>query len=288
MRRWGIRTIALYSHDGRRRDLTFNLGRVNIITGDSHTGKSAIAEVIDYCLGSSQCHLPPFIRDRLSWVALLWEREDAAFIIARSVAVTGDASPKHMFWNRGSTRSLRLPQDSSGFRDTGTVAAVLRLLEEEMGLGVAVGETFSSTRPAPTVSARQLMPYLLQDDDVIINKSVLLRGSQDQRRIGIIDSLPYFLKVSDESAAQAEAEYRRLVRRRAVEERRAQDRQRLVADEHDRAFALCAEAAELGLMEGQPLTDLDEARRRLAEIAKWTPAGAVEPTSESPLVRLYC
>lgn len=287
MKRWGIRTIALYSHDGQRRDLPFKLGRVNIITGDSHTGKSAIAEVIDYCMGSSECHLPPFIRDRLNWAAMLWERDDAAFVIARSVTTTGEAAPQYMYWNRGSTKTLRLPQASSGFKDTGTVGTVLRLLEEEIGMGAAVGETFSPTRPSPIVSARQLMPYLLQDDDVIINKTVLLRGSQDKRAIGIIDSLPYFLKVSDESSAQLEAEYRRLVRKRAVEDRRAQDRQRLVADEHDRAFALCAEAAELGLMSEQPPKNLDEARQRLGEVAKWTPGSRAETGNASPLVRLY-
>lgn len=287
MKRWGIRTIALYSHDGQRRDLPFKVERVNIITGDSHTGKSAIAEIIDYCMGSSECHLPPFIRDRLSWAALLWERDDAAFVIARSVTATGKAAPQHMYWNRGTTKSLRLPQASSGFKDMGTVATVLRLLEEEIGMGVAVGETFSPTRTRPTISARQLMPYLLQDDDVIINKTVLLRGSQDKRAFGIIDSLPYFLKVSDESSAQLEGEHRRLVRKRIVEQRRAQDRQRLVADEHDRAFALSAEAAELGLMSEPLPKDLDEARRRLTEVAKWTPGSRADGGNASPLVRLY-
>ena len=252
MKRWGIRTIALYSHDGRRRDLPFELGRVSIITGDSHTGKSAIAEIIDYCMGASQCHLAPFIRDRVSWAAMLWERDDAAFVIARSMTPTSDAVPQHMYWNRGSAKTLRLPATSRGFKDTGTVGAVMRMLEEEIGMGLAVGETFSPRRPSPTVSARQLMPYLLQDDAVIINKSVLLHGSQDKHRIGIIDAMPYFLRVSDEASAQLEAELRRLTRKRVVEERRAQDRQRLVADEHDRAFALCAEAAELGLMSEPP------------------------------------
>lgn len=286
MNRWGIRTIALYSKDGQRRDLPFELGRVNIITGDSRTGKSAIAEIIDYCMGSSQCHLPPFIRDRLSWAALRWERDDAAFVIARPVTATGEAAAQQMYWNKGSTTTLRTPQTAAGLKETGTVSAVLRLLEEELGMGVAVGETFTS-RTRPAVSARQVMPFLLQDDDVIINKSVLLRGSQDTRRIGIIDSLPYFLKVSDESSAQLEAEYRRLVRQRAVEDRRAKDRQRLVADEHDRAFALCTEAAELGLTSEQQPKDLDEARQRLAEVAKWTPGGGVETGNASPLVRLY-
>lgn len=287
MKRWGIRTLALYSHSGQRRDLSFKLGSVNIITGDSHTGKSAVAEIIDYCLGSSECHLPPFIRDRVSWAALLWERDEAAFVIARAVTETGEAAPQNMFWSRGSTKSLRLPHASEGFKASGTVGTVMRLLEEEIGMGVAVGETFSATRTRPTVSARQLMPYLLQDDDVIINKTVLLRGSQDRRAIGILDSLPYFLKVSDEGSAQLEAEYRRLVRKRAVDERRAQERQRLVVDEHDRAFALCVEAAELGMTGEQPPEDLREARQRLEAVAQWTPGTRLDTGDTSPLVRLF-
>jgi hypothetical protein len=238
-------------------------------------------------MGSSQCHLPPFIRDRVSWAALLWERDSVVFVMARSVSATGEAVPQQMYWNRGSTTTLRLPEGSSGLKNTGTVTAVMRLLAEEIGMGVAAGETFSPTRAPATISARQVMPFLLQDDDVIINKSVLLRGSQDGHRVGIIDSLPYFLRVSDETSAELEAEYRRLVRKRSVEEKRAQDRQRLVADQHDRAFGLYIESAELGLVADPPPTELEETRQRLAEVAKWTPDRVSDSGAQSPLVRLY-
>lgn len=288
MKRWGLRTLALYSRDGRRRDLPLEPGRVNIITGDSHTGKSAIAEIIDYCLGSSECHLPPFIRDRLSWAALLWERDDAAFVVGRAVTPTGDSPPQYMYWDRGSRTSIQLPKTADRFVDTGTIGSVLRLLEEEIGIGAAVGETFSPTRAGPSISARQLMPYMLQDDDVIISKTTLLRGAQDKHRIGILDSLPYFLKVSDEASAKLEAEYKRLIRRRAVEERRAKDRERLVADEHDRAFALLAEAAEVGLASlGDARPSLDQARDGLREAAEWIPGARPDASTSSPLSRLY-
>lgn len=37
------------------RDLTFKANVVNVITGTSARGKSAVGHIIDYCLGSSKC-----------------------------------------------------------------------------------------------------------------------------------------------------------------------------------------------------------------------------------------
>jgi len=60
----------------------------------------------------------------------------------------------------------------------------------------------------------------LQSDDVIINKTVLFRGGQDDRRDSIVDSFPYFLGVTDEATIGKEQELRRLMGQRAAEERR--------------------------------------------------------------------
>ena len=49
------------------------------------------------------------------------------------------------------------------------------------------------------------MAFLFQTADIIINPSVLLRGTQDQRRQDILDAFPYFLGVVDEDSAAREA-----------------------------------------------------------------------------------
>ena len=46
----------------------FEPGVVNVITGESRTGKSAVIPIIDYCLGSSKCAIPiDVIRKSASW-----------------------------------------------------------------------------------------------------------------------------------------------------------------------------------------------------------------------------
>lgn len=40
------------------RQVKFEPDKINIITGASRTGKSAIIPIIDYCLGSAKCTVP--------------------------------------------------------------------------------------------------------------------------------------------------------------------------------------------------------------------------------------
>ena len=52
-----IKSIFLFANDGDYRVVNFHPG-LNIITGDSKTGKTAILEIIDYCFCSSTSSIP--------------------------------------------------------------------------------------------------------------------------------------------------------------------------------------------------------------------------------------
>jgi predicted ATPase len=70
-----IQNIVLYGHDGQQRTLHLRLGRVNVITGASKTGKSALIHIVDYCFGSSECHVPEgIIRKAVAWFAVRLSR----------------------------------------------------------------------------------------------------------------------------------------------------------------------------------------------------------------------
>ena len=54
------------------RHVSFELGKVNVISGASRTGKSAIIPIIDYCLGADECKIPVnTIRDACEWFGIL-------------------------------------------------------------------------------------------------------------------------------------------------------------------------------------------------------------------------
>ena len=67
-----IQNIILYKDAENKRVLTFETGKVNIITGESKSGKTAIINIIDYCLGSKDCKIADgVIRDNVSGLRLL-------------------------------------------------------------------------------------------------------------------------------------------------------------------------------------------------------------------------
>jgi len=79
-----ILELVIYSYDGRRRQITFNLGSVNIITGKSKSGKSVVGDIIDYCLGGRDCNIADgIVRENVSWFGLLLQFDNERVFVAK-------------------------------------------------------------------------------------------------------------------------------------------------------------------------------------------------------------
>jgi len=83
---FSIRQLLLWAKDERHgaRSLEFERDKVNLVTGPSRTGKSAITYIIDYVLGSGKCAIPVGeIRDAVSWYGLLLDIGGSQLLVAR-------------------------------------------------------------------------------------------------------------------------------------------------------------------------------------------------------------
>lgn len=81
-----IKHIILYPKniELKPRVIEFDLKKVNVITGYSQRGKSAIISIIDYCLGSSECNVPiGKIRDTVDKFAIEIKVDNKFIFIAR-------------------------------------------------------------------------------------------------------------------------------------------------------------------------------------------------------------
>jgi hypothetical protein len=64
--------------------VAFAADALNVVTGVSRTGKSAVIPIIDYCLGSDTCQIPVnTIRDRCSWFGIVVDTERGQMLLAR-------------------------------------------------------------------------------------------------------------------------------------------------------------------------------------------------------------
>lgn len=239
-----LRTIAIYSHNGERRDVDFTPGRLNIITGASKTGKSALLDIVDYCWGRSECTIPEGeIRRAVSWFAVLFEREGEKILIARRNPGPAGKASDDIFFERG---VAGLPATSEPFAKNVTADGLRNQLS--MVLGIAENKYVpeaGATRAPLEASSSQAIFFCLQAQDEIANRRLLFHRQGEQFiPPAIKDTLPYFV------GAMGEDHY---LQRKRFDEARA--RLRKLERDHAEARALANEAS------GTAQTLLNEAKR---------------------------
>ncbi|MFJ7649831.1 DUF3732 domain-containing protein [Lysinibacillus sp. NPDC097279] len=246
MNRWNIKKIFLYSHHEKMKELEFNLEDVTIITGDSQTGKSAIPEIIDYLMGSSECHIPSFVRSSLSWVGILWVKGNVNFAFFRKVPNIGIKSSGEIYFDKGV--NINIPNRASEIKKTTNLEGGLNHFESILGIGNVKTESFIENSTSKKISVRNTMPYLIQDDDVIISKNTLLRGANEpEKKNNIVQSLPYFFNVIDESTLEKELEYNKMKKQITRLEKKIEINNKLNEGVNNKLLSLIQEASQLGL-----------------------------------------
>lgn len=242
-----IRAIVAYSHDGRHRVLPLEPGKVNIISGDSRTGKSAILGVIDYCFGSSTLDVPEgIIRRGAAWFGLLLQTTHGQTFIARKLPAGNGKSSEAVFIKIG--QSLDIPQ-AAELRQTTNSAGLAALLASWVGITDYLHEPPAGhSRPPLSATFNHALTFCFQSQNEIGQKGVLFHGASDRFVAQAIkDTLPYFLgAVTDEYIRnqqllkQVRAEIRQL-------EKRLAEASAIVGDGVSRADTLLAEAKSVGL-----------------------------------------
>ncbi|WP_347549024.1 DUF3732 domain-containing protein [Pseudalkalibacillus hwajinpoensis] len=270
MKRWNIKKLLLYSHNEQMKELEFNLEDVTIITGGSRTGKSAIPEIIDYVLGAGECHIPSFARACLSWVGILWVKDDTEFSLYRRIPNIGKKSSQDIYFEIG--KNVRIPAKSSLLSKKTNLEGGLSQFERLLGIGDARTESFGKKFESKRISVRNTMPYLLQDDDVIISKNTLLRGANDERKQSIIESLPYFLGIVDEDTLGKELEFKKITKQISRIEKKVNTNKTIIYGEPNKALSLIQEAIQLGLIDNDDDLEKcsnDELFTKLTKVSNW-------------------
>ena len=73
-----------FKREGESRELEFYPDKVNVITGDSSTGKSSILKIIDYCLLSERSAIvKDVINENVAWYGLVFYVDDLPYTIIR-------------------------------------------------------------------------------------------------------------------------------------------------------------------------------------------------------------
>lgn len=254
-----IANIILYSHDGRIRELPFRIGELNIITGASKTGKSALIDIVDYCTGRGDCYVAEgVIRRYVSWFAVLFQASDSQIFVARRNPGPGNKTSPDIYVQRGTTIE---PPAISVLAKNFTLDALGKMLDA----AVCINENqhrppMGQTRNPLTANIRHALTFSFQDQDEIDSKKILFHRTGDNFIAQAVkDSLPYFLGAIDEDRLlklslfdAAKRELRRL-------ERQLREISNASSDELPEAWALLEEAKSVGLVDERVVASTPEA-----------------------------
>ena len=242
-----IRAIVTYSHDGRHRVVPFETGGVNIISGDSRTGKSAILGIIEYCFCASEIDVPEGkVRRNVAWFGLLLQTSRGQAFIARQLPQGDGKSNEAIFVQ--TDNEVPIPP-ATALRQTTNREGLRSLLGSWVGLTDYLHEPpAGQTRVPLAATISHAVTFCLQSQNEIAQRRHLFHGSGDRFVAQAIkDTLPYFLgAVSDDYVAQQQELKRVRAEIRQIE-RRLAEAAAIRGEGIGRVDTLLAEAKAVGL-----------------------------------------
>ncbi|WP_299765162.1 DUF3732 domain-containing protein [uncultured Dokdonia sp.] len=194
---FNISKIILWSKDVsfKPREIDFKLGKINVITGDSERGKSALIAIVDYVLCSSKCQIPVGIRDYVEWFGVLFKLDDSEILLARKepgvFLTNGD------MFSRERKKINTIP---TIIEKTTTVESVKIRLNEIAGLSdlEILDEEGNQFGFGSKPSFRDMVSFLFQPQYIIANQRTLFYKTDSyEHREKIRNIFPYVLGAID-------------------------------------------------------------------------------------------
>jgi hypothetical protein len=230
----------------RPRVLAFAERELNVITGASKTGKSAVIPIIDYCLGSERCAVPvTTIRDACSWFGVVVATSEGEKLLARREPGT-QQSTGDMFVLEGNT--VDLPRTIAA-KNT-NVDAVKRMLDKLAGLsnlGFDPSGLGGGYKGRP--SFRDLLAFAFQPQNIVANPDVLFfKADTMEHREKLRTIFPYVLGAVTSDALARRWEIDQLSRELRRKERELEAQRTASAKWRAELQNWVSEARDLGLL----------------------------------------
>lgn len=263
-----ILNILVYGTNGQIRSIELKPDAVNIITGRSGTGKSALIHIVDYCLGRKECNVyAGVIRKYVEWYAVKLQISSGEIFIARRNPEPGKESSEDIYIERGT--SLSFPE-ARNLTKNSNLDTLTSILNQILGIGEYAHEPKArQTRKTGTADIGKALFYCFQEQSEIDDQKFLFhRQGEPFLPQSIKDYLPYFLGAITDEFIQNKEELRKLNRKLKQVESRIAERNRLKGQNFERAFALLNEAKSVDLIAAdEPLQASWDNVRQLIEAA---------------------
>lgn len=267
-----IKNIILYKNADKVRILPFKLGKVNIITGESKSGKTAIIDIIDYCLGSKDCKIAEgVIRENVYWFGLTvtFHEKDEFFIARMNPTIRNVGSISELYIAKGPFNGEAPHFDI--IEPNSNLDGLKEFLSRKIDIAENLQVSENNTREPLEVNFKHSRFFCYQPQTLIAQRDYLF-FNQTEPFVpqAIKDSLPYFLGAIREDSLKIEQEIASKKRdlNRLLREKNEADK--IHADGVSKAFTLIDEAKQFGILESELIiNEIKEALVALNSIKDW-------------------
>lgn len=252
---WQIKALTVYGRQpGQVRTLDFALGALNIITGDSRTGKTSIWTIPDYCMGSSDYPVGAgVVRDNVAVFAIQIVSGDRQLFVARPAPTSGTTPAPRLCLVFQQPGAGPLERDEMPF--TFTVDTARATLADFCDIDRTVRlPTTRGNLMSPSI--RHALFFCAQAQNEVANPDHLFHSQgREHHTQAIRDVFPYFLGAVDPEQAVLRAQLRQL-RADLRSHERALAQQEAAEPAPGQARALVREAIEASLLPQRPVDNL--------------------------------
>ncbi len=193
-----IKKIIIFGRNNQKRELSLTNG-LNIISGHSKKGKSALIEIVDYCLCATIPSIPKgVISDFAELFCIVLKVDNNFLVIARpndsatqsKIYVALETSVNFLKdFNISYFNNLPLLKIKGAGQDN---------IEKFLGLNITDSNIVESDVKKGKASLRNMTPFLYQYQNLIASKHALFSKMDDyNRKARILEQIPIFLGIVD-------------------------------------------------------------------------------------------
>lgn len=245
------------------RYVNFELGKVNVIRGDSRTGKSALISIIDYVLGANKCKIPVGpIRNTVDWFGLLLDNGSSEILLARKSPGIGNSKSAIYYKTE---KKIDIPRVIE--KENMNLEIMKQLFNDIFNysnLELKEGAGFAN-RP----SFRDSVSLNFQPQTIIASPNVLyFKADSNEHREKLKNFLPYILDILTNQNILDFHEIEMLEKENRKLSKLVMDQEEYLKGYDRRLEDLIAEAISLGMIDDSSLTQLNNTNDRLIVVKK--------------------
>jgi hypothetical protein len=264
--------LVLYKDSRHVREISFRKRGVNIIVGDSKTGKSALIDIVDYCLASDECHIAAgVIRENVYWFAFVVDFGNDKYMLARMNPDCRNVSTiSEMYLAKVDENNLPSFEDIEANTNVDTVR---QFLASKIGLpeNTQIVDDGGSRNPLP-VTFMHSRQFCYQPQHLIANKDLIFYHTNNSfAHQALKDAIPYLFGAVREDVLLIERQIKEVKKelRRLYAFKEEQDR--IIKDQNSLSESLVEEAKAVGLVSTNHFESSSNVLEILQEVASWTP-----------------